>query len=221
MTDKINVKIKMFPSMTAHGQPTPATTKVFLRGHEDVLKGARPLEPGEIVALDKDEAMQLLAHCPLEVEMTLEDPTRPLFFRNRHEAEITSQFYNPSSAGRAEDAKKAMARMLEDAQNEDNTAVMDVINDLDDREAKIRAREIELGLREPEPGEDDELMGSIDKELDDYQASNNTLSDGELKNIRDAAAAEREAAGGAAPAPSTEATVPTTAPRRRRRRSAA
>ena len=207
----INVRIKQFPAEVPGGAPRPATTKVFLRSGAEMRSGCRPLEPGEVVALEDDEAQALLAHLPYELEMTLDPPTRPLFFKNADEAQLTSQFYNPATAGRAEQAKEAMKRAMAEANAPENQKRIEEINALAAREEAIRRREIELGLI-PDPE-------AVEKQLDDelesegVVASDNVMTPEELEALR-----QSEASIARAQDPAPE---PATQPRRRRRRSAA
>lgn len=223
----INVRIKLLPPSTPGGEPRAVTQKLFLRSGAEMATGCRPLEPGEIVALEDDEALNALSKLPYELERTELPPTRPLYFRNLDEANMTSQFFNPNSAGRAEQAKKAMQQMWEDAKKPENAATMEVINDLEQREAAIAAKEIELGLRKAP-----ENFDEIDKELEaeGVEAANNTTSNAELKDLAaEADDSGREAAAeikpgehsrvSAAIAPEPEPTPP--AARRRRRQVAA
>lgn len=182
----INVRIKLIPSQTADGTPHAVTTKVFLRAGSEMRKGCRPLEPGEVVALDDEEAKALLAKLPYEMEMTLEPPTRPLYFENADQAAMTSQFFNPSSAGRAEQAKSAMQEMLKQANDPKAEEEIARINALEDRERKIREREIELGLVEDAQTFEDEL----DVALKDEPVGDNKLSPAELKARQAEAIAE-------------------------------
>ena len=218
----INVQIKQLPPTTPGGEPRAVTTKVFLREVQGADGYCRPLEPGEVVALEDDEARHALASLPYELEMTMNDATRPLYFRNADEAAMTSEFFNPNSAGRAEQAKQAMANMMEDAAKPENIALVEQANELAAREQAIRDREIELGIIEDPSAMED----TLDKELEDYEPSNNTLVPSEFK--QELADLEQEGAEVAQPemkrdqpAEPDQAAAETPAPRRRRRRAAA
>jgi len=202
----INVRIKQFPPEHKDGAPRPATYKVFLRSGAEMREGCRPLEPGEVVALDDDEARALLQHLPFELEVTMDPPTRPLFFRNSDEAQLTSQFYNPATAGRAEQAKAAMKQAMEDANAPENQKRIEEINALEAREAAIRQKEIELGLR-PDP---DALEKSLDAELETegITAADNVMPPAELEALKNAELHRN-----------SETEVETAPPVRRRRRS--
>ena len=67
-----NVQIKVIGS-TPDGGPRHATSKVFIRQKEEFM----PLLPDEIVALEEQEAKQLLSFLSHVLEITLNDPTRP------------------------------------------------------------------------------------------------------------------------------------------------
>ena len=201
----INVRIKLLPPDVPGGEPRAVTQRVFLRPGAEMAKGCRPLEPGEVVALEDDGAREAIRKLPFELEIAEDPPTRPLYFRNADEARMTSDSFNPNTAGRVEAAKEAMKRMLEDAQSENAQVMMDAVNDLERREAAIRAREIELGLVDAPPDE-----AALDDDLQDYVPENNAMTTAELKEIREKAAAEREAEGAEAAEP----------PKQRRRRRA-
>ncbi len=211
-----NVRIKLMPPRVDGEDPRAVTPKIFLESETPREDGSvcRALEPNEVVALDDEFAQRALRALPFELEVTMDAPTRPLYFKNTDEARLTSQFYAPGSAGRADEAAKAMTRMLEDAQSPESQAKMADINDHASREARIREREIELGLIE----DPDAFEQELDAELANVPAANNMLSPAELDQQQKAAAAElAQEAGvevGEVETPAVERSAP--APRRRR-----
>lgn len=186
----INVRIKTIPPSTPGGEPRSVTTKVFLV-EQKMIEGVgfpRALEPGDVVALKDEVAMEYLKKLPFELEMTAEEPTRPLYFENRDIAHQTSRNFNPRSAGRAEEAKAAMAKVLAEAQAPEAQAELKRVQELDAREAALVEREKALGLMGPTPEE------LLDAELADTPAANNALSPEDMRRIK--AAAELEAGEG-------------------------
>lgn len=180
-----NVKIKTFPSGVG-GESTPATTKVFLRSGSEKKRGCRPLEPGEVVALDDAEAKTLLEVMPNYLEVTFEKPTRPLYFSSQSEAELTSASFNPSTYGRADEAKKAMEAVK---------TAMDIQaakeQELAEREAAIARRELQLDLIDDntEPTVEDQLDADLEGYVPD---ANNAVSRDGLSRERAKAVEENE-----------------------------
>ncbi len=133
----INVRIKLTPG----DPPRPATTKIMMpeltREQKEQGLVQRPLEPYEVVPLPEDTAKEMLDHLPYELEMTHEKPTRPLFFNNQREADLSSQDYKEVTGGRADEVKKKVAgerarqaekmrrEMAEQVANEPNPQVSD------------------------------------------------------------------------------------------------
>lgn len=138
MEETINVRIKLMPG----NPPRPATGKVFFA--PDRSKGiARALEPGEVVTLPAGEAKEMLERLPYELEMTMDDPTRPVYFGSADEAHLTSQYLNPQTQGRADDQARAVAALREQMAH-------DKRDELLAREEAIARREAELGLHGPQ-----------------------------------------------------------------------
>lgn len=163
MAEKIGIKIKMFPG-GPDMEGVPATTKVFIRPGSEQRKGCRPLEPGEIVHLDKKEAQSLLEALPNHVEMTFEPPTRPLYYNSQYEAEITSMNFNAVTAGRADEAKAAMNKMREDMASgayDDNSPSRTMT-------PEERIAELEAELAAVRNAQNSELEERLDADLEDY-----------------------------------------------------
>lgn len=220
--EKINVRIKLLPPANPGGEPRAVTTRFWIRGNVDVRAGARPLEPNEVVALDAVEARIILAKRPYELEQTFDPPTRPLFFRNQDEADMTSQSFNPATAGRAEEAKVAMKAAMEEANTPEAKAEAQRLLGIEEREEAVRQREIELGLIE----NPNELEDRLEEDLEGYVPANNTvITDADANTLREEAeepAPTREVVvAEAITADPVTAETPNPAPRRRRRRAAA
>lgn len=205
-----NVRIKTLPPAVPGGAPRAVTDKVFLVQQRKVeaLGYPRTLEPGDVVALSDEEAQTALRRLPHELEITLDAPTRPLYYPSADEALMTSARFNPTSAGRAEQAKAAMAAELEAAQAPAAQARLAEVQAMEERLAAIERREIELGLR-PDPNAPTEL----DAELESVPATNNAAAPDDLKQ------AVEEAAAAAGAGDEVAKTEPPAA--RRRRASAA
>lgn len=169
MQDTINVRIKMMPG----NPPRPATTKVFL-DRKKLGKNARALEPGEIIALPKSMAEELLNHLPYELEMTLEEANRPLAFASQHEAAITST--QNSMINRSELIKASHQAEVAKVREE-----MKARNDLMAREEAIAKREAELGINQP-ASEAAPKFTMDDEEV--REPRNNMLSPDELEALR-------------------------------------
>lgn len=200
-------------------RPQYATTKVFIRA--GCSNGNRPLEPEEVVTLDKAEADPLLRKLGDLLTVTDEPATRPLVFSSQHEADMTSMDYNPATAGRAEEAKAAMKKIAEEMADGtyEQTPMPDMAElqaSLDEREQAIIQREIELGIRTapvtsyPTP-EQTELETQLDADLQDYEPSpDNAVTRESIEEERKKAKAEAK----------TEAKTETKAnPQTRRRRA--
>ena len=169
-----NVRIKTLPPPSEGELPRAVTTKIFLvdsRPREDGSV-ARPLEPNEVVELDHELAQLALARLPHELELTLDPATRPLYFSDADKAAMTSQSFNPNTHGRAEQAKAAMAEMLEEAQSGESVAEAESIIERQERQiAELQAQvEALLGQQTEETLED-----VIDADLDaeGVEAGNN------------------------------------------------
>jgi hypothetical protein len=185
-----NIRIKSFGSGKYH---RTAATKVFIRDSTETRKGCRWLEPGEIVAMDDDEAAALVKASNNTLEITLEAPNRPMYFSNPSAA-ADSSMHNVAYPGRADEAKKAMEKELQLMQEK---AAQDKVkaDQLNSREEAIRLREIELGLREP----DDETVNiqkngapEIVIEDDAYIPSDNVVHRSDIDEEREKAAIEDE-----------------------------
>ena len=194
MEETINVRIKLTPG----NPPRPATTKVFL-DKKRFGKHTRALEPGEVIALPRDAAEEMLNHLPYELEMTMDEATRPLAFKSQHEAAITST--QNTMINRSEQIKSAHQAAVERVREE-----MREREELIRREEAIARREAELGLAGPnsekhieaEPSVGDVTQVSVallDEEV--REPRNNAMSRDELDALRkgeeDAATAEAQA----------------------------
>ena len=215
-----NVRIKLMPPRSENEAPRAVTPKVFLERETVREDGSycRALEPNEVVALPDEQAAAALRALPFELEVTLDPPTRPLYFRNTDEARLTSQYYKPGAAGRADEAARAMKQMLEEAQSPEGQAKIAEINELAEREARIREREIELGLIE----DPDAFEKELDADLADVPASDNASSPAEMQAHQQATAAElAEEVGVDVTDVETPPVATPEAPKRRRRARAA
>ena len=170
-TDTLNVRIKQIPG--PNEQLVHATTKVCLVAGN---RRARYLEPGDVVALNRELAQDILSKIPGYVELTAEPANRPLYYATVNDAEMTSQSYNPITAGRAEEAKAAMARIQEEINQGALNAPGEV--DLATRKAQLDAREAELNAREAQLKaqqlvDSDTLEAQLDADLEDYKPDPN------------------------------------------------
>lgn len=164
MADKINIKIKTFGGGFDGEGEMVATEKFFLRGGSELRKGCRWLEPGEIVALDAEEARTLLSLAPGHIEITLEPANRPLYFRNQSDADNSSKF-TAKFYGRAERAKVAMAALMREMEEEAAKAEIESYND--------PVEPVEEPIDEPEPDPRSDLEKALDKELENYEPQDN------------------------------------------------
>lgn len=171
MQETINVRIKMFPG----NPPRPSTTKVFL-DKRALGPNARPLEPGEIVAMPKLMAEEMLRHLPYELEMTMEDANRPLAFENQHQASMTST--QNTMIRRSEQIKAAHEAEVAKVREE-----MKKRNDLIAREEEIARREAELGIGQSEPEPASPPKFTIDDE-DVREPRHNAMTRDELDELR-------------------------------------
>ena len=122
----LRIKIRSFRD--AEGNIHAATNKYFFRdGNEAVKKNTRWLEPEEVIELEDEEALKLLATSGQYIEQTLDVPTRPISFNSAIEAEESSMFA-PKVPGRADQAREEMEQ---------------VKAEMVEKEAKERAAEIE------------------------------------------------------------------------------
>lgn len=109
-----NIRIKVYPG------GKPATSKFQIMDpdtKEDGIaireRGYRHLEPGEIVELDAKLVKELLAIRGDYLELTLDEPTRPLFLGDIGTARMTSQSFNANSEEKIVDQNEAKKRVTE------------------------------------------------------------------------------------------------------------
>lgn len=109
-----NIRIKVYPG------GKPATSKFQLLDPNQLdngvpirEKGYRHLEPGEIVEVDEKLAKSLLVARGDYLELTLEEPTRPLYLGDIGTARMTSQTFNANSEEKVADQKAAKQRVAE------------------------------------------------------------------------------------------------------------
>lgn len=182
----VNIKIKSFGLDTA--RPHVATSKFMLRDAIATSNGCRWLEPGEVVAVPKDEALKLLALGKNYIEITLDEPNRPLCFRTAAEAVATSAF-NPRHPGRAEKAKQKMAEVFAEMEAQETPRIPDSIDDLsiEDLEKMIADKKVE------QASTPSALEAKLTEELADYVPTDNAVSTAEIEEVREKAKAEAEA----------------------------
>lgn len=109
-----NIRIKLYPG------GKPATSKFQIMDPDTKVdgisireRGYRHLEPGEIVELDAKLAKELLEMRGDYLELTLEEPTRPLYLGDIGTARMTSQTFNANSEEKISDQKAAKQRVSE------------------------------------------------------------------------------------------------------------
>lgn len=205
--ETVNVQIKLTPGKP----PRPATHKVMLPKPtpEQRAQGLlhRPLEPYEVVALPVELAEEWLENLPFELELTRKPVTRPLYFNDVRERDMSSADYKEQIGGRADKIKEKVAAererqakaLAEQKANEpESTAPVDVS---EATMAAVVARLESLGFEikkkdpdEPIPENNAAIDGDVivDEELENYVPQNNTTTKKELDDIVEK---ERKAAG--------------------------
>lgn len=76
-------------------------------------RGYRPLEAGEIVEVDDKDGEAFIRSSNGLLEMTIDEPTRPLYFEGEGQARLTSAKYNIDSPEREEAQAIAKASVKE------------------------------------------------------------------------------------------------------------
>lgn len=195
----INVRIKTFPGKP----PRPATTRVQLPKLTADQRQAgmveRPLEPGEVVSMPKEMALDFLAHLEHELEITVNDPTRPIYFNDAFEAERTSENFRPGVQPRSEEVKadvraqrERMAEQMKEAAEAKETGAgtgdasvdPDAPIDPNDVEAAMRLlKERGYTVSDAAPVEDAETEDLVE-EPDTYTPENNAILPAEVDEER-------------------------------------
>lgn len=85
--------------------------------HFGLGDACRKLEPGEVVTVPKGELFDGIWDTG-RVELTPEDPTRPLMYENANEARYCSPSFNPRDPGEERDSQLARAAVAERLANE-------------------------------------------------------------------------------------------------------
>ena len=167
MSDEyVNLRIRRSPSPDPNVLGIPATERVWLLDHSETRKGARPLEPQDIVRLEKDFAKSLLKSNGFDLEITTEPANRELYIEGNWKA--SSLFYSTEDTEEVEAEKEGRQARLSSLQPDPISRLTDLNVELQMKIADLTKRldKVTGGNKKKEPSNKDEGE-SFDNFLDD------------------------------------------------------